>query len=78
MRPRLYRYKILLCVTQPYPATLGQEDFLRPLPMSDHALPVHQLCHLISVAEALGGRDGYPGFFYNEAAARGAGYRALL
>ena len=43
-----------------------------------YALPVHQLCHLIPVAEALGGRDGYPGFFYSEAAARGAGCRALL
>ena len=43
-----------------------------------YAPPVHQLCHLIPIAEALGGRHGYLGFFYNEAAARKDSCKALL
>ncbi|MEQ9329397.1 MAG: hypothetical protein RJQ21_19100 [Rhodospirillales bacterium] len=39
---------------------------------------LHQLCHLVPVAEAAGGRDGYLGFFWNEASARRGGCRALL
>ncbi|GAB6051206.1 hypothetical protein JCM17960_00260 [Magnetospira thiophila] len=43
-----------------------------------YAPALHQLCHLLPVAEALGGRDGYLGFFWRESTARSAGCRALL